>query len=249
MSGDSRAEMPSSTRSYPAPPRSILFTKMSAGMRSRRSARISTRVCGCTPSTAEMTSTAPSSTPSARSTSAMKSGWPGVSIRLTVTSSAVPPPIVKETTAALMVMPRRRSSSSVSVCVLPSSTLPSSSTTPAACSSRSVRLVLPASTCARIPRLSVLTKSHVLCVGLHPQLGGHERSAHARVSSGRWRCRHRKHGRGGAAVAVQQPCRAVGNGFVRLPLRGRRLPGAMRLTAKQARPHPLSIQDAACPRK
>jgi hypothetical protein len=31
----------------------------------------------------------------------MKSGWPGVSIRLTVTSS-----IAKETTAALIVMPR-----------------------------------------------------------------------------------------------------------------------------------------------
>ena len=45
--------------------------------RSRCSARISTRVCACTPSTAETTSTAPSSTPSTRSTSAMKSGWPG----------------------------------------------------------------------------------------------------------------------------------------------------------------------------
>ena len=65
--------------------RSILLTKISVGMRSRRRVRISTRVCACTPSTAEITSTAPSSTPSTRSTSAMKSGWPGVSIRLTVT--------------------------------------------------------------------------------------------------------------------------------------------------------------------
>ena len=56
-------------------------------MRSRCSARISRRVCACTPSTAEITSTAPSSTLNTRSTSAMKSGWPGVSIRLTVTSS------------------------------------------------------------------------------------------------------------------------------------------------------------------
>ena len=55
-------------------------------MRSRCSARISRRVCGCTPSTAEITSTAPSSTLRTRSTSAMKSGWPGVSIRLTCTS-------------------------------------------------------------------------------------------------------------------------------------------------------------------
>ena len=63
--------------------RSILFTKISVGMRSRCSARISSGVCACTPSTAETTSTAPSSTLSTRSTSAMKSGWPGVSIRLT----------------------------------------------------------------------------------------------------------------------------------------------------------------------
>ena len=55
-------------------------------MRSRCRVRIRTRVCACTPSTAETTSTAPSSTSSTRSTSAMKSGWPGVSIRLTVTS-------------------------------------------------------------------------------------------------------------------------------------------------------------------
>ncbi len=89
--------------------------------------RMSTRVCACTPSTAETTSTAPSSTASARSTSAMKSGWPGVSIRLTVTSS-----IANETTAALIVMPRRRSSARESVCVFPSSTLPGSSTMPAA---------------------------------------------------------------------------------------------------------------------
>ena len=119
--------MPRSTASRRAPPRSILLTKISVGMRSRCSARISTRVCACTPSTAETTSTAPSSTPSTRSTSAMKSGWPGVSIRLTVTSSTT-----NDTTADLMVMPRCRSSASVSVWVLPSSTLPSSSMTPAA---------------------------------------------------------------------------------------------------------------------
>ncbi len=96
-------------------------------MRSRCSARISRRVCVCTPSTAETTSTAPSSTRSTRSTSAMKSGWPGVSIRLTVTPSTT-----NDTTAALMVMPRCRSSASESVWVLPSSTLPISSMTPAA---------------------------------------------------------------------------------------------------------------------
>ena len=100
---------------------------MSVGTRSRCSARISRGVCACTPSTAETTSTAPSSTLSTRSTSAMKSGWPGVSIRLTVTS-----PIANDATADLIVMPRCRSSASESVCVVPASTLPTSSMTPAA---------------------------------------------------------------------------------------------------------------------
>jgi hypothetical protein len=71
---DSFPVISASTASPRAPRRSILLTKIRAGMRSRRSVRMSTRVCGCTPSTAEMTSTAPSSTVSTRSTSAMKSG-------------------------------------------------------------------------------------------------------------------------------------------------------------------------------
>jgi hypothetical protein len=58
-------------------------------------------------------------------------------------------------TALRMVMPLRRSISPVSVCVVPASTLPSRSVTPVACSSRSVRLVLPASTWATMPRLMV----------------------------------------------------------------------------------------------
>ncbi len=81
--GVSRARISLSTRSSWPPCRSILFTKIRVGMRSRRSVRMSTRVWACTPSTAEMTRTAPSRTLSTRSTSAMKSGWPGVSIRLT----------------------------------------------------------------------------------------------------------------------------------------------------------------------
>ena len=100
---------------------------MSVGTRSRWSARIKRVVCDCTPSTAEITKTAPSSTLNTRSTSAMKSGWPGVSIRLTVTSS-----IAYETTADLIVMPRCRSSATESVCVVPASTLPISSMTPTA---------------------------------------------------------------------------------------------------------------------
>jgi hypothetical protein len=125
--GESFSAIARRTRSASAPPRSILLTNSSVGMRRRWSVRIRTRVCAWTPSTAETTSTAPSSTSSTRSTSAMKSGWPGVSIRLTVTSS-----IANETTAALIVMPRRRSSARESVWVVPSSTLPGSATIPAA---------------------------------------------------------------------------------------------------------------------
>ncbi len=84
------------------------------------------RVCGWTPSTAESTRTAPSSRLNTRSTSAMKSGWPGVSTRFTGT-----PAMVNDTTADLMVMPRWRSSASVSVCVVPASTLPTASMMPA----------------------------------------------------------------------------------------------------------------------
>ena len=176
IAGDIRSEMLSRTRSYRAPRRSILFTKISVGTLSRCSARINTRVCGCTPSTAEITSTAPSSTFKTRSTSAMKSGWPGVSIRLTVTSS-----MANDTTADLIVMPRRCSSSSESVWVVPSSTLPISSMTPAAYSSRSVSVVLPASTCAKIPKLSVVrSKRHTLRIGHKGLLDGHERCAHLR---------------------------------------------------------------------
>ena len=182
--GVSFSAMAASVRPVSAPPRSILFTKISVGMPSRSRVRISTRVCACTPSTAETTSTAPSSTLSTRSTSAMKSGWPGVSIRLTVTS-----PTTNETTADLIVMPRWRSSASESVWVLPSSTLPISSMTPAVNSSRSVRLVLPASTCARIPKLSVRTKRHVLRIGGNCPRERHERCTHGTLpgwSAGGW---------------------------------------------------------------
>src|SRR5829696_7154378 len=103
----------------------------------------------------------------------MKSGWPGVSIRLMVVR-----PTTNDTTAALMVMPRWRSRSRVSVWVLPWSTLPTSSMTPAANSSRSVRVVLPASTWARIPRFTVSTKRSVLACRGEARPGGHERGWH-----------------------------------------------------------------------
>ena len=121
-----RLEIARSTRSPSAPARSILLTNMSVGMRRRCSAPIRMRVCGCTPSTAEITRTAPSRTLRTRSTSAMKSGCPGVSIRLTWTSRSA-----NDATADLIVMPRCRSSASESVTVVPASTLPGSSMAPA----------------------------------------------------------------------------------------------------------------------
>src|SRR6185437_13138141 len=86
----------------------------------------------------------------------------------------------KDTTADLIVMPRCRSSARVSVWVLPSLTLPTWSMTPAAYRSRSVSVVLPASTCARIPRLRVLTKRHVLWIGENLPRRRHERCSHCR---------------------------------------------------------------------
>lgn len=155
--GVRRRRMSASSSSSRAPARSILLTKTSVGSRSLRSVLIRTRVCAWTPSTAESSSTAPSRTSRARSTSAMKSECPGVSIRLTCTS-----PTVNAATAERMVMPRCRSISPSSVRVSPASTLPSRSIAPPSNSSRSVRLVLPASTWARIPMFRVCTRGRVL---------------------------------------------------------------------------------------
>ena len=84
--GDNRRFIAATTASGSAPARSSLLTKISVGTPSRCSARNRSGVWGWTPSTAETTSTAPSRTPRTRSTSAMKSGWPGVSTRLTARS-------------------------------------------------------------------------------------------------------------------------------------------------------------------
>src|SRR6476646_1025027 len=88
-------------------------------------------------------------------------------------------PTGNEATAALIVMPRARSRASESVCVLPSSTLPIAVMIPALYSRRSVRLVLPASTWARMPRFSVRTERQVLWVGGHGLETGRRRSTHA----------------------------------------------------------------------
>jgi len=60
-----------------------------------------------------------------------------------------------------------------SVWVVPASTLPTRSMAPAEKRSRSVRVVLPASTCARMPRLSVRMGPHAFQGGDH-LLAGHE---------------------------------------------------------------------------
>src|SRR6478672_9620460 len=69
-------------------------------------------------------------------------------------------------------MPRSRSRSSESVWVVPASTLPTRSMAPAVKRSRSVRVVLPASTWARIPRLSVRMGPHAFQGG-SDLLAGH----------------------------------------------------------------------------
>ena len=66
--------------------------------------------CDCTPATAQRTSTAPSSTRSERSTSTVKSTWPGVSMMLTFLSSHW-----TVVAAEVMVIPRSFSSSMWSI--------------------------------------------------------------------------------------------------------------------------------------
>ena len=63
-----------------APVRSILLTKAILGTSYFSLWRQTCSVCGCTPPTAQNNATAPSSTRRLRSTSAVKSTWPGVSI-------------------------------------------------------------------------------------------------------------------------------------------------------------------------
>ena len=76
--------------------------------------------CGSTPATASNTATAPSSTRSERSTSTVKSTWPGVSMMLMRWS------FQKQVVAAeVMVIPRSFSCSIQSISVEPSSTSPS----------------------------------------------------------------------------------------------------------------------------
>ncbi len=102
-----------------APGRSSLLTKAMQGTLYFSAWRQTVSDCGSTPPTPQKSATAPSRTRSERSTSAVKSTWPGVSIRLMRWSCQL-----QVVAAAVMVMPRSRSCSIQSIVVLPSSTSP-----------------------------------------------------------------------------------------------------------------------------
>ena len=105
--------------------RSILLTKTRRGTPCRSAWRHTVSDWGWTPPTAQKTATAPSRTRSERSTSIVKSTWPGVSMRLISVSRHL-----QVIAALVMVMPRSRSCSIQSVTVLPSSTMPIRCETP-----------------------------------------------------------------------------------------------------------------------
>jgi len=92
------------------------------------------------PPTAETIRARVSATRSPWTASVVKMLYPGVSIRLTLTSLCS-----KKATAVLMVIPRSISSSSKSVTVCPSSTLANRLTAPLSKSSAETRVVLPVS--------------------------------------------------------------------------------------------------------
>ena len=99
-------------------------------------------VCTSTPATASTASTTLSTARSAPLTSPMKSGYPGVSIRLILWSCHS-----SGASAALTVIWRRISSASKSVVVVPSSTRPRRSIAFAANSIASTSDVLPVPPC------------------------------------------------------------------------------------------------------
>ena len=83
----SRLIIMSTQRWNSAPVLSILLTKQIRGTSYLSACRQTVSDCGSTPATASKTATAPSSTRSERSTSTVKSTWPGVSMMLIVWSS------------------------------------------------------------------------------------------------------------------------------------------------------------------
>ena len=106
-------------RKKSAPMRSILLMKQMRGTPYLLAWRHTVSVCGSTPATASKTATAPSSTRSDRSTSMVKSTWPGVSMMLIQT------PFHRQVVAAdVMVIPRSCSCTIQSMTAAPSWTSP-----------------------------------------------------------------------------------------------------------------------------
>ena len=99
--------------------RSILLTKQMRGTRYLSAWRHTVSDCGSTPDTASNTAQAPSRTRSERSTSAVKSTWPGVSMMLILMSRHV-----QVVAADVIVMPRSCSCSIQSITAVPSCTSP-----------------------------------------------------------------------------------------------------------------------------
>ena len=114
-----RSSIIRTVRPKSAPVRSILLMKQIRGTPYRSAWRHTVSVCGSTPATASNTPIAPSSTRSDRSTSTVKSTWPGVSMRL------IQWPFQLVVVAAdVMVMPRSRSWTIQSIWAVPSWTSP-----------------------------------------------------------------------------------------------------------------------------
>ncbi len=102
-----------------APMRSILLTKMTRGTAYLFAWRHTVSDCGCTAATESKSATRPSSTRSERSTSTVKSTWPGVSMMLMRVSRHV-----HAVAADVIVMPRSCSWTIQSIVAAPSWTSP-----------------------------------------------------------------------------------------------------------------------------
>ncbi len=99
--------------------RSILLTKMIRGTLYLFAWRQTVSDCGCTAATESKSATRPSSTRSERSTSTVKSTWPGVSMMLIRVSRHV-----HAVAADVIVMPRSCSWTIQSIVAAPSCTSP-----------------------------------------------------------------------------------------------------------------------------
>jgi hypothetical protein len=115
----SSSRIPRTAPSKSAPMRSILLMNAMRGTRYFSACRQTVSDCGWTPATAQKSATVPSSTRSARSTSAVKSTCPGVSMMLIRWS------FQRAVVAAdVMVMPRSCSWTIQSIVASPSWTSP-----------------------------------------------------------------------------------------------------------------------------